>query len=51
MLDKYVYTKSPQHQPSGESVGHIMDFCCIREVSKKLFGMYLKRGKIVFLKK
>ena len=27
-----------------------MDFCGIREASKKLFGMYLKRGKIVFFR-
>ena len=33
-----------------ETRGHIMDFCGIREAFKKLFGMYLKRGKIVFFR-
>ena len=29
---------------------HKMDFCGIEEASKKMFGIYLKRGKIFFLK-
>ena len=34
----------------GDTWGHIMDFCGLKEASKKLFGMYLKSGRIVFLK-
>ena len=46
-----IFTLNP-HNISyfGETGGHNMDFCCIKEASKKLFGMYLKRGKIVFFK-
>ena len=32
---------------NGDCFGHKMDFCGIREAFKKLFGMYLKRGKIL----
>ena len=34
----------------GETWGHNMDVYGLREASQKLFGMYLKRGKIVFFR-
>ena len=43
-----IFTLNPHNiSHFGETGGHNMDFYCIREASKKLFGMYLKRGKIV----
>ena len=44
-----IFTLNPHNISNfGETGGHNMDFCGIREASKKFFGMYLKRGKIVF---
>ena len=37
-----VFTLNPHNiSHFGETGGHNMDFCGIREASKKLFGMYL----------
>ena len=46
-----IFTLNPHNiSHFGETGGHNMDFFGIREASKKLFGMYLKRGKIVFFR-
>ena len=46
-----IFTLNPHNiRHFGETGGHNMDFCGTREASKKLFGMYLKRGKIVFFR-
>ena len=46
-----IFTLNPHNiSHFGETGGHNMDFCGKREASKKLFGMYLKRGKIVFFR-
>ena len=46
-----IFTLNPHNiSHFGETEGHNMDFWGIREASKKLFGMYLKRGKIVFFR-
>ena len=46
-----IFTLNPRDiSHFGETGGHNMDFCGIREGSKKLFGMYLKRRKIVFFR-
>ena len=47
-----IFTQNPHNfSHFGETWGHNMDFCGIKEASKKLSGMYLKRGKIVFFRK
>ena len=46
-----IFTLNPHNiSHFAETGGHNMDFCGIREASKKLFGMYLKNGKIVFFR-
>ena len=41
-----IFTLNPHNfSHFGETGGHNMDFCGIREASKKLFGMYLREGR------
>ena len=46
-----IFTLNPHNiSHFGKTGGHNIYFCGITEASKKLFGMYLKRGKIVFFR-